>query len=118
LAQRRILVVEDKHETAETLRVLLEMDGHEVKVAHSGPGGLALAREWLPDVALCDIGLPGFCGWELACELRRDPRTAPIRLLAVTSYGSDADRQRSREVGFEKHLVKPVDPAVLADLLI
>jgi CheY-like chemotaxis protein len=118
VALRRILIVEDNRDSAETLRRFLELVGYDLKVAHSGPEGLRLAMEWLPDFALCDIGLPGLSGWELARELRRDAKTARIRLFAITGYGSDADRQRSREVGFEKHLVKPVDPAVLADLLI
>ena len=118
LGQPRVLIVEDQCDDAETLRRFLELVGYDVKVAHTGPEGLRLAREWLPEVALCDIGLPGMSGWELARELRRDPKTAGIQLLAVTGYGSEADWQRSREAGFEKHFVKPVDPADLADLLV
>jgi len=114
----RILIVEDEDAAAEPLRRFLELVGHDVKVAGTGPDGLALAREWLPDFVLCDIGLPGLSGWELAGELHRDQKTAGIRLVAVTGHGSQADRQRSKEVGFEQHLVKPVDPAVLTDLLV
>jgi CheY-like chemotaxis protein len=114
----RILIVEDHYDTADTLRRLLELFGYDVKVAYSGPEGLVLARDWLPDFALCDIGLPGLSGWELARELRQDPKTAKMHLLAITGYGSERDRQRSKEAGFERHLVKPVDPAVLAELLV
>jgi CheY-like chemotaxis protein len=114
----RILIVEDKHDTAESLRQFLELVGHDVKVACSGPEGLDLAREWLPDFALCDIGLPGLSGWDVARELRQDPKTARIHLLAITGYGSNADRQRSQEAGFDKHLIKPVDPRVLRELLV
>ena len=118
MGQPRVLIVEDQCDDAETLRQFLELVGYDVKVAHTGPEGLRLAKEWLPEVALCDIGLPGMSGWELARELRRDPKTAGIQLLAVTGYGSESDWQRSREAGFEKHFVKPVDPADLADLLV
>jgi CheY-like chemotaxis protein len=115
---RRVLIVEDKHDTAESLARFLELVGHDVRIAHSGPEGLNLAREWLPDWLLCDIGLPGLTGWDVARSLRCEPRTARIRLIAITGYGSDADKLRSREAGFEKHLVKPVDPANLLELLV
>jgi CheY-like chemotaxis protein len=113
----RILVVEDNPDTAGTLRHLLELVGYAAKVACSGPQGLSLAKEWVPDVVLCDIGLPGMNGWELARRLRQHPETAKTRLIALTSYGSEADQLRSSEAGFEKHLIKPVDPAVLLELL-
>jgi CheY-like chemotaxis protein len=76
-----------------------------------------LAQEWPPQVVLCDIGLPGLDGYGVATALRQHPATARARLIAVTAYGSDAARQRSQEVGFELHLVKPVDPGELLDLL-
>jgi CheY-like chemotaxis protein len=114
----RILIVEDRYDTAESLRQFLEYAGYDVKVARTGPDGLALAKEWVPDFALCDIGLPGLSGWDLARELRRDQKTAKMHLLAITAYGSEADRRRSEEAGFEKHLVKPVDPRVLQELLV
>ena len=114
----RILIVEDENYAAEPLRRFLQLAGHEVRVACTGPEGLSVAKEWVPDVALCDIGLPGLSGWELARELRRDPKTAHMRLLAITGYGSEMDRQRSAEAGFEKHLVKPVAPMALKELLI
>ena len=115
---RRLLIVEDKHDTAESLRRFLELVGYEVKVAYSGTEGLNLARQWLPDCVLCDIGLPGLSGWEVARALRCEPATAGIRLIAITGYGSETDKSRSQEAGFEQHLVKPVDPTDLLELLV
>ena len=113
----RILVVEDKPDAAEMLRILLVLLGHEVAVAHTGPEGVEAARRGPPDVVLCDIGLPGLDGYGVARALRQDPATAGVRLIAVTGYGSDEDRRRSREAGFDLHLTKPVDPADLQPLL-
>jgi CheY-like chemotaxis protein len=117
MAGSHLLVVEDNPDTAGTLRHLLELVGYVVKVAYSGAQGLSLAKEWVPDVVLCDIGLPGMNGWELARTLRQLPALANTRLIALTAYGSEADRLRSIDAGFEKHLVKPVDPEVLFDAL-
>ena len=113
----RILVVEDQPDVAASLRILLELWGHEVRVARTGPDGLDKAAQWQPDVVLCDIGLPGVDGWGVAAQLRRNPATAHMRLLALTSYGSAEDRRRSREAGFDHHLVKPADPKELLQLL-
>ena len=115
---RRILIVEDKQDTAESLARFLELVGHQVRIAFSGPEGLRQAQEWVPDWLLCDIGLPGLCGWEVARALRHEAATAGIRLIAITGYGSDADKLRSQEAGFERHLVKPVDPTELLELLV
>ncbi len=115
--QTRVIIVEDNHDAAYTLRLLLELHGYEVRVACTGPEGVRLVQEWPPDVVLCDIGLPGLDGYGVAIALRQHPATAQARLIAVTAYGSDADRQRSHEVGFEQHLVKPVDPDALLELL-
>jgi signal transduction histidine kinase/CheY-like chemotaxis protein len=112
----RILVVEDNRDTAESLRMLLELFGHEVTVAHSGPAGVQAARQSTPDVVLCDIGLPGMDGYGVVGELRRNPSTARTRVIALTGYGSAQDRLRSQEAGFDAHLVKPVQPQVLQDL--
>jgi signal transduction histidine kinase len=116
--QRRILIVEDNLDAAATLRILLELLGHTVAVAHTGPEGVQLAAAWKPEVVLCDIGLPELDGYGVAQELRRNPATAHARLIALTGYGKDEDRRRSREAGFEHHLVKPVDPDVLQALLL
>jgi two-component system, sensor histidine kinase len=113
----RVVIVEDNQAVAESLRLLLDLHGYEVRVAYTGPEGVRLAQEWPPEVVLCDIGLPGLDGYEVATALRQQPATAQARLIALTAYGSDAARQRSQEVGFERHLVKPVDPDVLLQLL-
>jgi CheY-like chemotaxis protein len=113
----RVVIVEDHPDTAECLRLLLSLDGYQVRVAYTGPEGVRLAREWHPEVVLCDIGLPGLDGYGVAAALRRHPATAQARLIAVTAHGSDADRRRSQEAGFERHLVKPVDPDLLLELL-
>ncbi|MCK6530214.1 ATP-binding protein [Myxococcota bacterium] len=110
---RRVLVVEDQADAAYTLRTLLELDGHRVEVAHTGPEGVEAARRFRPDVVLCDIGLPGMDGYAVARALRRDPACAGMKLVAVSGYGQEEDRRRSREVGFDEHLTKPVDPADL-----
>jgi CheY-like chemotaxis protein len=96
---------------------LLELGGHEVRVAYDGPAGVRAAREWPPEVVFCDIGLPGLDGYGVAAELRNHAGTARTRLIAVTAYGSDEARRRSAQVGFERHFVKPVDPDELQALL-
>jgi signal transduction histidine kinase len=116
-ARRRVLVVEDNLDTSETLRDLLELSGFEVEIAGSGADGVAAARQFHPDVVLCDLGLPGMNGYEVASALRRDPATAATRLIALTGYGGEEDRRRSHEAGFDVHLTKPVDPGLLRRLL-
>jgi CheY-like chemotaxis protein len=112
-AARRILVVEDNADVAESLRDLLELFGCMVEVAYSGPAGVEAARQFRPHVVLCDIGLPGMDGYAVAAVLRRDAATASARLLAVSGYGQEEDQRRSREAGFDEHLTKPVDLAEL-----
>jgi CheY-like chemotaxis protein len=114
---RRVVIVEDNRATADSLRQLLDMAGYQVRVAYDGPGGVMAAQEWPPEFVLCDIGLPGLDGYSVATALRQHPATARARLIAITAYGSDEAKARSREVGFERHFVKPVDPAVLLGLL-
>lgn len=114
----RILVVEDNRDAAETLRDILEMFGHEVEVAYSGPAGVEAARQFRPEVVLCDLGLPGMDGYAVATELRRDPSTASAGIIAISGYGQEEDRRRSQEAGFDLHLTKPVDPAELQRLLV
>jgi signal transduction histidine kinase/ActR/RegA family two-component response regulator len=110
---RRILVVEDNPDAAATLRDFLELSGHEVELACSGTDGVQAARQFHPEVVLCDLGLPGMTGFEVAEALRRDPATRSAKLIAVTGYGRDEDRRKSKEAGFDLHLTKPVDPAQL-----
>ncbi len=114
---RRILVVEDNPDAAATMRDFLELSGHEVELASSGADGVLAARHFHPEVVLCDIGLPGMDGFEVAAELRRDPTTADAQLIAVTGYGREEDRRRSKAAGFDLHLTKPVDPAQLRQVL-
>ena len=114
----RILLVEDNRDTADSLRLLLELYGLEVAVAYSGPDGVRAAEQYRPDVVLCDIGLPGLDGYGVARKLRDNPTTAKARLIAVTAYGQDEDRRRSHEAGFEHHLVKPVDADALLRVLL
>jgi signal transduction histidine kinase len=115
---RKILVVEDNPDAGATLRDYLELSGHEVELADSGAAGIQAARKFHPEVVLCDLGLPGMNGFEVAVELRRDPATRSARLIAVTGYGGAEDRRRSKEAGFDLHLTKPVDPAKLKALLL
>jgi CheY-like chemotaxis protein len=113
----KILVVEDNRDAAESLRRLLYLAGYDVSLAYTGEDGLRSAKLLHPDVILCDIGLPDSNGFVVASALRGDPETASARLIAVTAYGADEDRRRAKAVGFDLHLVKPVDPEVLLDRL-
>ncbi|HEX6209328.1 MAG TPA: ATP-binding protein, partial [Methylomirabilota bacterium] len=114
---RRVLIVEDGPDARESLRMLLEHAGHVVETAEDGPTGLAKLRAFRPEVALIDIGLPGLDGYALARLVRERPETSGIRLVAVTGYGQDDDRQRALAAGFDLHVAKPVDPVRLRDLL-
>ncbi|HSU82374.1 MAG TPA: MEDS domain-containing protein [Thermoanaerobaculia bacterium] len=116
-AARKILVIEDNPDAAATMRDFLELSGHEVELAVSGTDGVQAARELHPEVVLCDLGLPGMTGYEVATALRKDPETRSAKLIAVTGYGRDEDRRRSKEAGFDLHLTKPVDPVQLKALL-
>jgi PAS domain S-box-containing protein len=117
VAPHRILVVDDNVDGAESLATLLELYGHEVRTALDGPAALAVADEFRPDVVLLDIGLPGMDGYEVARQLRAREAFRAARLIAMTGWGQDADRERSRQAGFDLHLVKPVDPAELRRVL-
>jgi PAS domain S-box-containing protein len=114
---KRILVVDDSADIAETLARLLELAGHEVAVAHDGPSALAKAEEIAPEVILLDIGMPGMDGYELARRLRQHRRTRGAALAALTGYGQPSDHERTKEAGFDAHFVKPVDIDALAGFL-
>jgi len=114
---RRILVVEDNPDSAETLKLMLQMWGHDVQTASDGRAGLRAASQSVPDVMLIDIGLPGMTGFELARRLREDAQLSQTRLVALTGYGSDADRLEASRAGFHFHLVKPVRPEELERVL-
>jgi signal transduction histidine kinase/ActR/RegA family two-component response regulator len=113
---RRVLIIEDNVDTRETLRRVLELDGHEVQEAGDGSGGLAIALATRPEVVIVDIGLPGLDGYQVARRIRA-ALGAMTLLIAVTAYGQAEDRQMSREAGFDVHLVKPVAPEQLAAAL-
>ena len=112
----RVLVVDDNMDAADMLVMMLQMFGHEVQAAYTGQTALETAVEYQPDVVLLDIGLPDMNGYEVARHLRQQPQTKDVRLIAMTGYGQDSDRQRSQEAGCKHHLVKPVDPRKLQDL--
>jgi signal transduction histidine kinase len=116
---KRVLVIEDNPDIRESLGLLLNLWGHGVDYAESGPDGLERADAIRPDVALIDIGLPGLSGYEVARHIRRlDGAWArEVRLIALTGYGRDTDREEAAASGFDSHLVKPVDPDVLEALL-
>lgn len=114
---KRILVVDDNVDAAVTLALLLKSLGHETCVVHDGFQALRMAVGFRPDVVLLDIGMPGLDGYEVARRLRALKRERPLRIIAVTGWGQDADRTRSREAGFDVHLVKPVDPTLLTRVI-
>ena len=116
-AAQRVLIVDDNRDAARTLELLLRSLGHETRVAYDGAEALAAAPSFEPHVVLLDIGLPGIDGYEVARRLRAMRELERVRIVAITGWGQEADRQRSREAGFDLHLVKPVDPNELARIL-
>jgi PAS domain S-box-containing protein len=115
---RRILVIEDNRDAADSLAEVLALGGHHVEVAYDGPAGLAKARARPPEIVFCDIGLPaGMDGYAVARALRSDPGTAPAYLVALTGYAQPEDQRRARGEGFDLHLPKPPDLSVLERVL-
>ncbi|HJT77089.1 MAG TPA: ATP-binding protein, partial [Gemmataceae bacterium] len=113
----RVLLVDDNADAAESLGMLLRLWGHEVAIAHEGPGAIRAADVQPPEVALLDIGLPGMDGYELARRLRQRPEGAGLLLVALTGWAQEEDRRRTQEAGFDYHLVKPVELDALQKLL-
>jgi CheY-like chemotaxis protein/two-component sensor histidine kinase len=113
----RILLIEDNVDAAESARMLLGHDGHEIDIAFEAETGLSKARAFLPDVILCDIGLPGMDGYQVIQKIREDREIAETYVVALTGYGRDADRKRALEAGFNMHLTKPIDWATLTAAL-
>ncbi|MGK4006123.1 PAS domain S-box protein [Sorangium sp. So ce1036] len=114
----RVLIIEDNADAAESLQMLLAMDGYQVEVALSGPAGVEAARSFRPEVILCDIGLPGgMDGYGVARALKGSLGFAPSLMIALTGHGREEDRRRSREAGFDMHIIKPIDPSSLQDVL-
>jgi two-component system CheB/CheR fusion protein len=113
----RIVLVEDHPDAAESLALLLELLGHRVRVFSEGAAALEAALLDPPDIMVVDIGLPGIDGYEVARRVRRAPLLRHAVLIALTGYGCEDDRRESRAAGFDHHLVKPVEPRALEDLV-
>ena len=113
----RVMIVEDNADAAESVRALLELSGHEVRVAHDGLSALSIAAEFRPALMLIDIGLPGQDGYQLAAQLRQHPATSQTYLVALSGYGQPEDLRQSAAAGFDEHLVKPLEPQLLLRLV-
>lgn len=104
-------------DAADSLGAVLELAGHEVRIAHDGARALLQAADWMPRAVLLDIGMPGMDGFEVATRLRAQAAGRPLLLVAVTGWGSEDMRQRARRAGFDLHLIKPVEATAVVDLL-
>jgi len=113
----RIVIADDKKDVVDSLAMLLQLEGHEVHVAYSGEEALELARRVRPDAAVLDLSMPGRTGFEVCRALRAEPWGRRMKLIAQTGWGSPEHRARSREAGFDHHIVKPVEPVELITLL-
>src|SRR5689334_16236519 len=114
--QRRVLVVDDNEDAADSLATLLGVMGYAVRVAYDGPEAIAAADDFRPDAGLLDIGLPHLSGYDIARHIR-GTRGADVVLVAITGWGADEDRRRAREAGFDHHFTKPADFERLVGLL-
>ena len=114
---RRILVVDDHQDSTDSLALFLRLRGHEVRTAHDGPTALDEIERYLPEVVFLDLGLPGMSGYDVARRVRMRTDLGPLQLVALTGYGTDGDRQKTRDAGFDVHLAKPVDPRAVDALL-
>ncbi len=113
----RVLVIDDVRDAADSLRKVLELYGHEVRVAYTGTKAIEVAHQFRPDVVLCDIAMPVVCGYDVAKALRDDPATSGVQMIATTGLGTDTIREKCRAAGFAGHMVKPIDVEELRDLL-
>ena len=116
-APRRVLVADDNRDGAETLAMMLKLSGHEVHIAHSGADALEVASRLRPAISILDIGMPGLTGYEVARRIRREAWGARMVLVAVTGWGQEEDKRRAQAAGFDHHLTKPMDLAVLEEIL-
>jgi CheY-like chemotaxis protein len=114
---RRVLLIDDNVDAAESLAQLLALSGHDARTAADGLRGIRLAQDFQPEVVFCDLGLPGMSGYEVAKELRALPFGPEMILAALTGFGQPGDREKTAQAGFDAHLVKPVDPAVIESFL-
>ena len=110
-------MVDDNLDSAESLALLLKIQGHEVRTAYDGLSALDVAADFQPEMVLLDIGMPGMNGYEVARLMRQMPEVQNARLVAQTGWGQEEDRRRAQEAGFDAHLTKPVDLASLQTLL-
>lgn len=115
--RRRVLLVDDNVDFVSTLKILLSTMGHDIRIAHDGVTAQSVAREFQPEFAFLDIGMPGMNGYDLARHLRQSPETANAILVAVTGWGQDKDRQLSKSAGFNHHLVKPVELSQVMEII-
>jgi PAS domain S-box-containing protein len=115
---KRLLVVDDNEDSANSLAMMLRLNGHEVRVAFSGVAALEMTKVYTPDMVFLDIGMPGMDGYEVARRMRQQPGLQNIVLVALTGWGQQEDRRRTAEAGFNHHLVKPLDPDALERLLV
>jgi CheY-like chemotaxis protein len=113
----RVIVVDDNVDTARALSLLLQKRGCMTQEVHDGPPVVDAAKSFQPDVILLDIGLPGLDGYQVARLIRQTPEFSQVRLIAVSGYGQQQDRERSRNAGFDQHLVKPVQFDLLLEVL-
>jgi CheY-like chemotaxis protein len=118
IPNRRILIADDNRDAADSLSLLLALDGHEIRTVHDGAAAVAEAERFRPEFALLDIGMPKLTGYEVAQRLRAEPWGQTCVLVAITGWGQEQDRRRSREAGFDHHLTKPIDPDVVARLIL
>jgi CheY-like chemotaxis protein len=117
-SSRRILVADDNRDGAETMGMLLEIAGHEVRLADSGMSAIETAKDFEPHVVILDIGMPDIDGYEVARRIRRETWGASMLLIAVTGWGHAEDKRRALDAGFDHHMTKPVDPDALERLIV
>ncbi len=117
MTSRRVLIVDDNVDSAAGVAAFLRLAGHDVRMAHDGHAALREARSMRPEFVFLDLGLPGMDGFDVARRLRAEPGLESIRIIALSGYGQESDRQKSLEAGIDQHLVKPADLAFLESLL-
>jgi CheY-like chemotaxis protein len=115
--RRRIVVADDNEDSAQSFAMLLSFSGHEVRIAHDGAEALDAVRDFRPDFVFLDIGMPRLSGYEVAEAVRAEPWGREVKLIAVTGWGQPDDKLRAQTAGFDRHLLKPIDPAEVDRLL-
>ena len=115
---RRVLVVDDNVDSAESMALLLRLQGHVVEIAHDGEEAIAIAERFRPEAMLLDLGMPKLNGFEVCQRIRQSPWGAGVLMVAQTGWGQAQDRARTIEAGFDAHLTKPIDPTAVQDMLV